>query len=96
MRQIWITKAGPPEVLQVKDAPDPEPKAGEVRIRVEASGINFADILGRIGIYPDLPSIPCVPGYEVAGRVEALGQGVDTGWAGRSNTCANGTQITSA
>ena len=83
MRQIWITKAGPPEVLQVKDAPDPEPKAGEVRIRVEASGINFADILGRIGIYPDLPSIPCVPGYEVAGRVEALGQGVDTRWAGR-------------
>ena len=43
MRQIWITKAGPPEVLQVKDAPDPEPKAGEVRIRVEASGVNFAE-----------------------------------------------------
>jgi NADPH:quinone reductase-like Zn-dependent oxidoreductase len=39
MRQIWITKAGPPEVLEVKDAPDPEPKAGEVRIRVEASGV---------------------------------------------------------
>jgi NADPH:quinone reductase-like Zn-dependent oxidoreductase len=51
MRQIWITKAGPPEVLQVKEAPDPEPKAGEVRIRVEASGINFADILGRLGLY---------------------------------------------
>jgi NADPH:quinone reductase-like Zn-dependent oxidoreductase len=83
MRQIWITKAGPPEVLQVKDAPDPEPKAGEVRIRVEASGINFADILGRLGIYPDLPPIPCVPGYEVAGRVEALGQGVDARWVGR-------------
>ena len=83
MRQIWITKAGPPEVLQVREAPDPEPKAGEVRIRVEASGINFADILGRLGIYPDLPPIPCVPGYEVAGRVEALGQGVDARWAGR-------------
>ena len=37
MRQIWITRAGPPEVLQLKEAPDPEPKAGEVRIRVEAS-----------------------------------------------------------
>jgi synaptic vesicle membrane protein VAT-1 len=83
MRQIWITKAGPPEVLQVKDAPDPEPKSGEVRIRVEASGVNFADILGRLGLYPDLPPIPCVPGYEVAGRVDAVGAGVEASWVGR-------------
>jgi NADPH:quinone reductase-like Zn-dependent oxidoreductase len=83
MRQIWITKAGPPEMLQVWEAPDPEPKAGEVRIRVEASGINFADILGRLGIYPDLPKLPCVPGYEVGGRIDALGAGVDARWAGR-------------
>ena len=66
MRQIWITRAGPPEVLEVKEAPDPEPRAGEVRIRVEASGVNFADIIGRMGLYPDLPPIPVVPGYEVA------------------------------
>ena len=84
MRQIWITKADPPEVLQVKEAPDPEPKAGEVRIRVEASGINFADILGRLGLYPDLPPIPVVPGYEVGGRIDALGAGVDARWAGRN------------
>jgi len=83
MRQIWITKAGPPEVLEVKEAPDPEPKAGEVRIRVEASGVNFADIMGRMGIYPDLPPIPVVPGYEVGGRVDALGAGVEGSWAGR-------------
>ena len=83
MRQIWITRAGPPEVLQVKEAPDPQPKAGEVRIRVEASGINFADILGRMGLYPDLPPIPVVPGYEVGGRVDAVGAGVDGGWIGR-------------
>ena len=83
MRQIWITKAGPPEVLQVREAPDPEPKSGEVRIRVEASGINFADILGRLGIYPDLPPIPVAPGYEVGGRIDALGAGVDARWAGR-------------
>ena len=83
MRQIWITKAGPPEVLQIKNAPDPEPKAGEVRIRVEASGVNFADILGRLGLYPDLPPIPCVPGYEVSGRVDAVGAGVDASWVGR-------------
>jgi NADPH:quinone reductase-like Zn-dependent oxidoreductase len=47
MRQIWITKAGPPEVLEIKEAPDPNPKAREVRIRVEASGVNFADIMCR-------------------------------------------------
>jgi synaptic vesicle membrane protein VAT-1 len=83
MRQIWITKAGPPEVLEVKEAPDPHPKAGEVRIRVEASGINFADIMGRLGVYPDLPPIPVVPGYEVGGRIDAVGAGVDGSWNGR-------------
>ena len=83
MRQIWITRAGPPEVLEVREAPDPEPKAGEVRLRVEASGVNFADILGRLGIYPDLPPIPVVPGYEVGGRVDATGAGVEANWVGR-------------
>ena len=84
MRQIWITKAGPPETLVVREAPDPVPKAGEARIRVEASGINFADVMGRLGLYPDMPKIPCVPGYEVAGRVDAVGQGVDSDWIGRN------------
>ena len=83
MRQIWITRAGPPEVLQIKEAPDPEPKAGELRIRVEATGVNFADIMGRIGVYPDLPPIPVVPGYEVSGRVDAAGVGADQDWVGR-------------
>jgi NADPH:quinone reductase-like Zn-dependent oxidoreductase len=83
MRQIWITKAGPPEVLEVKEAPDPEPKAGEVRIRVEATGVNFADIMGRLGIYPDLPPMPVVPGYEVGGRIDAVGTGVEGSWVGR-------------
>ena len=83
MRQIWITRAGPPEVLRVKEAPDPQPKGDEVRIRVEASGINFADIMGRMGVYPDLPPIPVVPGYEVSGRVDAIGAGVDKTWVGR-------------
>lgn len=83
MRQIWITRAGPPEVLQVKETPDPEPKAGEVRIRVEASGVNFADIVGRLGMYPDLPPMPVVPGYEVSGRIDAVGAGVESNWIGR-------------
>lgn len=83
MRQIWITKAGAPEVLQVKEAPDPVPAAGQMRIRVEAAGVNFADIMGRLGLYPDLPGIPVVVGYEVGGRVDAVGSGVDGAWVGR-------------
>jgi synaptic vesicle membrane protein VAT-1 len=84
MRQIWISKAEPPETLLLKEAPDPNPRAGEARIRVEASGINFADVMGRMGLYPDLPKIPVVPGYEVAGRVDAVGDGVDPAWIGRN------------
>ena len=80
MRQIWIPKAGPPEVLEIREAPDPQPQENEVRIRVEAAGVNFADIVGRLGIYPDLPRMPVVVGYEVAGRVDAAGTGVDQSW----------------
>ena len=76
MKQIWITKAGPPEVLALQEAPDPTARTGEVRIRVEASGVNFADILGRMGMYGDAPDIPYVPGYEVAGTIDQVGQGV--------------------
>jgi NADPH:quinone reductase-like Zn-dependent oxidoreductase len=83
MRQIWITKAGAPEVLAVREAPDPQPKAGELRIRVEATGVNFADIMGRMGVYPDLPPMPVVPGYEVGGKVDAVGPGIDAQWIGR-------------
>lgn len=83
MRQIWIMKAGAPEALTLKEAPDPAPRSGELRIRVEASGVNFADILGRMGIYPDLPALPVVVGYEVGGRVDAVGDGVDAAWIGR-------------
>ena len=76
MRQVWITKRGGPEVLQVREAPDPEPREGEVRIRVAASGINFADILARMGLYPDAPPLPTVVGYEVAGTIDRVGPGV--------------------
>src|SRR5580658_2303630 len=78
MRQVWITKRGGPEVLQVREAPDPEPKAGEVRIRVKAAGINFADLMARVGLYPDAPKLPCVVGYEVSGIIDRVGAGVTT------------------
>ena len=83
MRQIWIPKAGPPEVLELREATDPLPGRGEIRVRVEAAGVNFADIVGRLGQYPDLPPMPVVPGYEVAGRVDAVGEDVGVDWVGR-------------
>ena len=76
MQQIWIQKAGVPEVLRRQEGPDPVPRSGEVRIRVEATGVNFADVLGRLGMYPDAPRIPYVPGYEVSGKIDLIGQGV--------------------
>jgi NADPH:quinone reductase-like Zn-dependent oxidoreductase len=78
MRQIWITKPGPPEVLQLRDAPDPEAGRGQVRVRVRASGINFADLLARVGLYPDAPKPPCVVGYEVSGIADQIGEGVSS------------------
>jgi NADPH:quinone reductase-like Zn-dependent oxidoreductase len=75
MRSVWITRHGGPEVLEVRDTAVPVPGPGEVRVRVRAAGLNFADIMARMGLYPDAPKPPCVVGYEVAGDVDALGPG---------------------
>jgi len=75
MRQVWITRVGPPEVLELREAPDSVPKPGEVQIRVRAVGVNFADIMARLGLYPDAPKLPAVVGYEVAGDIAAVGDG---------------------
>src|SRR5215210_9421137 len=76
MRQVVIPRFGAPDVLQVRETPDPFPGDGEIRIRVRAVGINFADILARLGLYPDAPKPPMVVGYEVAGKVDAVGAAV--------------------
>jgi NADPH:quinone reductase-like Zn-dependent oxidoreductase len=77
VRSAVITRTGPPDVLQIREAPDPLPRAGEIRIAVRAAGVNFADIMARLGLYPDAPKLPAVVGYEVAGVVDAVGDGVD-------------------
>lgn len=82
MKQVLISAYGDPGVLKTIEKEEPQPQAGEVKIRVKAAGINFADILARQGLYPDGPKPPCVVGYEVAGVVETLGQGVDPGLQG--------------
>lgn len=76
MRQVVVTRHGPPAVLALREAPDPVPGANQVRIAVRAIGVNFSDILARVGLYPGAPKPPCVVGYEVAGVIDAVGPGV--------------------
>jgi NADPH:quinone reductase-like Zn-dependent oxidoreductase len=77
MKAVVLTGRGGPEVLRVQEMPDPVVGPGEVRIAVAAAGINFADTLARVGLYPDAPKPPCVLGYEVGGTVESVGDGVE-------------------
>src|SRR6185295_16667721 len=84
MRQIVITRSGGTDVLKITERPDPLPAAGEVLIRVQAAGINFADILARQVLYPDAPKLPAVVGYEVAGTVEAVGPQTDAAMVGKA------------
>lgn len=75
MRAVVISKHGGPEALRVQERPDPPLGPGEVRIDVAAAGVNFADVMARMGLYPDAPKPPCVVGYEVAGTILELGDG---------------------
>ena len=72
MRAIWIRKHGGPEVLEVRETPDPTPAEGEVRVRVKACGLNFAEVSARQGLYPDAPKPPCIVGYEGAGVIDQV------------------------
>lgn len=76
MRQICIPRYGRPDVLVVQDVPDLPLAPDHVRIAVAASGVNFADVLARQGLYPDCPKPPVVVGYEVAGTVLEVGANV--------------------
>jgi NADPH:quinone reductase-like Zn-dependent oxidoreductase len=76
VKAVVQTGNGGYDVLQVQERPDPPVGPGEVRIAVNAAGINFADTMARLGLYPDAPKPPCVMGYEVAGTIESVGDGV--------------------
>lgn len=76
--QVVISKAGDPSVLVDREQEHVEVGPGQVRIDVAAAGVNFADVVGRLGNYPDAPPIPYCPGYEVAGTVSEVGPGVES------------------
>jgi NADPH:quinone reductase-like Zn-dependent oxidoreductase len=77
---VVLNRFGAPEVLEVARGPVPQPGPGEVRVRVEASSVQYTDTLIRKGVYPDLKQKPpVVPGYDFVGHIDMLGQGV-TGW----------------
>src|SRR5437588_11729875 len=77
MRAAVLARHGGPEVFEIQERPEPSLSPGRVRIRVKAAGVNFADLMARQGLYPDAPGLPSVLGYEVAGDVEEVGEGVE-------------------
>lgn len=82
MIQVVLPGVVEPDGLQVSDVPAPVPAAGQVVIRMEATGVSFAEQQMRRGRYYDQPPFPFVPGYDVVGVVSAVGAGVDAGLVG--------------
>ena len=83
-QSIFVTKHGVPDVLQLKPDSLEEPKTGEVCVKIKYSGINFADIMGRMGLYPTAPKPPYVPGFEIAGIIEKTGDDSNQSLVGRA------------
>ena len=75
MRVVVVKRYGNPDVLEMREVPDPQLNPGQVLIRVKTVGVNFADLMQRMGIYPGVPRPPFVPGFEVAGIVEKVAEG---------------------
>ncbi len=82
--RVIVSRRGGPDVLHVRHDPIPQPQSGEVRVRVRAAGVAFADVLMREGLYPGVPKPPFTPGYDVAGVVDAD----SGGWKAGQNVVA--------
>jgi NADPH:quinone reductase-like Zn-dependent oxidoreductase len=76
LKAAVVTRFGPPDVLQIQERQTPVPREEEVLVKVKAIGLNFADVMARIGVYPAVPEPPFVPGIEFAGVVSAIGNSV--------------------
>ena len=83
MKIIESSGPGLPETLKVRAIKTPETKPNELMIRVRASGVNFADVLARQGLYQNAPAFPFIIGYEVSGVVQEVGSEVDRSWVGK-------------
>jgi NADPH:quinone reductase-like Zn-dependent oxidoreductase len=75
-KHMVITRPGGPEVLQMVEDELPEPQAGEVRVKILATGVAFTDVMMREGVYPGVPKLPYSPGYDIVGTVDKLGSGI--------------------
>jgi putative PIG3 family NAD(P)H quinone oxidoreductase len=87
MRAVVIDEPGGPDVLKLREVPDPVPAPGEVVLAACAAGVNRADLMQRQGFYPPPPGAPPYPGLECSGRITAVGSGV-TGWQPGDEACA--------
>ncbi|GAB4175134.1 MAG: NADPH:quinone oxidoreductase family protein [Geothermobacteraceae bacterium] len=76
MRAILVHEFGAPEVMEIGEVAERQPKEGEILVRIEAAGVNPVDTYIRSGTYPVLPELPYVPGFDGAGTIEAIGDGV--------------------
>jgi len=77
MKAIFLIKNGLAEkAFETREIPIPTPTSGQVLIKVEAFGLNFADVMARNAMYKDAPPMPCVLGYDVAGTIEKIGEGI--------------------
>jgi NADPH2:quinone reductase len=74
--RIIVSQYGGPEALQVVEEECPEPKAREVRVRVQAAGVSLPDVLAREGVHPETPRVPYTPGWDLVGTIDQLGDGV--------------------
>ena len=74
--RIIVTHYGGPDTIQVVEEECPEPKHGEVRVRVLAAGVSLPDVLAREGVHPETPRVPYTPGWDLVGIVDQVGKGV--------------------
>src|SRR6266511_302592 len=74
--RVIVTHYGGPDALRVVEEECPEPKDGEVRVRVLAAGVSLPDIMAREGVHPETPAVPFTPGWDLVGVVDRLGDGV--------------------
>ncbi|MBI5471802.1 MAG: zinc-binding dehydrogenase [Ignavibacteriae bacterium] len=76
MKAAFVTKYGGPEVLEIRETPIPKPAPDQILVRVRAFGLNFADVMGRFGVYPGTPRPPFILGLEFSGEVAGIGENV--------------------